>query len=226
MRKIYVSLVFILLSAAVSAVLTPCPQFGNACGDCSGLDEDSCEDSFWKNDGSCYLCAWDGEQCVQSTQTQCGCPEPGSEICTDEKDNDCDGFIDCDDSDCIEHPNCMSTTTTTTTSTTETTSTTIPEFETDCDDDIDNDLDQLVDCDDSDCFNDPACQETTTTTETTCTTSTTETTSTTTSSTTSTTTETTSTTSSTPSVPEFSTGSVILIALIGFAVIFFLTKRK
>ena len=39
-------------------------------------------------------------ECVQDN-------EPVSEICNDELDNDCDGYIDCGDEDCLEDENCI-----------------------------------------------------------------------------------------------------------------------
>lgn len=60
-----------------------------------------------------------------------------AEDCTDGQDNDCDGLVDCDDSDC--EAAC---------------------FELDCSDGQDGDGDGDIDCDDSDCADDLACIET------------------------------------------------------------------
>ena len=60
------------------------------------------------------------------------------EICDDGIDNDDDGFIDCDDFDCLGDPACA------------------VEI---CDDGIDNDDDGFIDCDDLDCTGDPACED-------------------------------------------------------------------
>jgi hypothetical protein len=67
---------------------------------------------------------------------------PAAESCTDGTDNDCDGDVDCDDSDCSADPACQVCT---------------PVAES-CTDDTDNDCDGDVDCDDSDCSDDPSCQ--------------------------------------------------------------------
>lgn len=60
------------------------------------------------------------------------------EICDDSTDNDCDGKIDCDDSDCASEADCA-----------------VVE---DCNNDIDDDGDDKVDCDDSDCSTETACE--------------------------------------------------------------------
>ncbi len=62
--------------------------------------------------------------------------------CTDEEDNDSDGEIDCNDSDCSSTSDCPSTSSSP---------------ETNCTDDIDNDDDGDADCDDSDCDSDSSC---------------------------------------------------------------------
>jgi hypothetical protein len=71
-----------------------------------------------------------------------GSINPGAtEVCDDGADNDCDGAVDCDDTDCDSDPAC---------------DICIPEPEV-CDDGADNDCDGAVDCDDTDCDSDPAC---------------------------------------------------------------------
>jgi hypothetical protein len=57
--------------------------------------------------------------------------------CIDGIDNDNDGLVDCDDSDCAREPGC--------------------EELGNCGDGIDNDLDGDIDCNDSDCSTDPGC---------------------------------------------------------------------
>jgi hypothetical protein len=60
--------------------------------------------------------------------------------CSDGRDNDGDGLVDCDDPSCAGLGGCPG-----------------GGGAEICDDLVDNDLDGLVDCDDSDCANDPAC---------------------------------------------------------------------
>jgi hypothetical protein len=62
------------------------------------------------------------------------------EVCNDGVDNDCDGLIDCADSDCSANPACAPIC--------------MPEV---CNDGLDNDCDGFVDCADSDCSANPAC---------------------------------------------------------------------
>ncbi len=57
--------------------------------------------------------------------------------CDDGVDNDLDGLVDCEDSDCLADDDCIE----------------------DCDDGVDNDLDGLVDCEDGDCLADDDCIE-------------------------------------------------------------------
>ena len=65
----------------------------------------------------------------------CSACTPTTENCTDGLDNDCDGAVDCRDSNCSANPACV---------------TCRPLAEV-CDDGIDNDCDQAIDCADSDC---------------------------------------------------------------------------
>ncbi|PKN45018.1 MAG: hypothetical protein CVU59_10185 [Deltaproteobacteria bacterium HGW-Deltaproteobacteria-17] len=60
------------------------------------------------------------------------------EKCTDGKDNDGDGLVDCDDPDCVEDASCQA----------------AMEI---CDDHQDNDGDSWVDCDDPDCYASAVC---------------------------------------------------------------------
>jgi len=60
--------------------------------------------------------------------------------CSDTVDNDGDGMVDCDDTDCTSDPACA------------------PAPVENCTDGIDNDGDGAIDCADGDCTSDPACQ--------------------------------------------------------------------
>jgi hypothetical protein len=74
--------------------------------------------------------------------TACGDDDGGAgeTNCADNLDNDGDGRIDCQDSDCFDAPACGGT------------------GENNCSDGVDNDDDGFTDCLDSDCDNDPDCQ--------------------------------------------------------------------
>ncbi len=63
--------------------------------------------------------------------------DPLFELCDDGVDDDNDGDVDCDDTDCATDPICL------------------PEV--DCHDDLDNDGDDHIDCADFDCVSTPAC---------------------------------------------------------------------
>lgn len=68
--------------------------------------------------------------------------KPGvNELCSDGKDNNCDGLIDCADSSCQTTPACSC----------------IPGSIETCDDKQDNDCDGLIDCNDPDCKGAPMC---------------------------------------------------------------------
>ncbi len=110
----------------------------------------SCSDK-----GVCTLCA---KPCAGELYQECDTLQiPGFEAierhCTDTLDNDCNGFVDCADTECksywrCQHPGCS-----------------IPEgadasfqtLETFCEDTLDNDCDGFVDCTDSDCSAFPLC---------------------------------------------------------------------
>ncbi len=120
---------------------------------------DGCETPC--GDGTC--CASERCACVPD----CGTP-PASEalLCSDQIDNDCDGDTDCTDADCVSGPDC--------TGGCGNMACTPPEDSCNCpadcaappaneiagmtcNDGADNDCDGSVDCDDSDCADDPAC---------------------------------------------------------------------
>jgi hypothetical protein len=62
------------------------------------------------------------------------------EICYNGRDDDGDGWIDCEDPDCASDPNCL-----------------CEPFETSCWDGRDNDCDGMFDCEDPECWDDPWC---------------------------------------------------------------------
>ncbi|MBU0636258.1 hypothetical protein KKE06_04495 [Candidatus Micrarchaeota archaeon] len=124
----------------------------------------ACQDEEWDcriayeaiSDIGCsydYTCEWNDPPSVQNVCEKLGITEQGGpiyacvgidlgpepEVCYDDKDNDADGLIDCEDSDCAASIHCT-------------------EFEI-CNDEIDNDNDGLIDCrEDPDCEGDIVCE--------------------------------------------------------------------
>jgi len=49
----------------------------------------------------------EGQSCTQIVTGQCGCTPDNEQNCDDEKDNDGDGMIDCEDPDCEDDPDCQ-----------------------------------------------------------------------------------------------------------------------
>ncbi|MCH8967893.1 MAG: hypothetical protein IIA66_02100 [Planctomycetes bacterium] len=87
---------------------THVPAMGSCCGDgpCEGSEDGfNCEIDCGPppvcNDGTC-----------DPGEDQCNCAAdcgtPSSEVCTNGVDDDCDGAVDCDDSDCSGDPACSS----------------------------------------------------------------------------------------------------------------------
>jgi len=120
----------------------------NRWGDYSAMSVDPQDDcTFWytqeyySNNGSfdfkTRIAALPGPSCAGGG----GCIPTGAEICTGGADEDCDTFVDCDDTDCSLDPACASC---------------VPVAEI-CTGGLDEDCDGFVDCDDSDCDLDPAC---------------------------------------------------------------------
>lgn len=68
----------------------------------------------------------------------CGGGPAGEATCTDTIDDDADGLVDCDDTDCDGDDACI----------------VLPET---CTGDADEDRDTFIDCEDDDCWEDPAC---------------------------------------------------------------------
>jgi hypothetical protein len=89
----------------------------------------------------CMADAGAAPTCVPTHGVCCGGSKPAAaEVCNDGKDNDCDGKVDCDDTDCAHAANCEIC---------------VPELTWEfCTDGKDNDCNGLVDCDD------PQCQDT------------------------------------------------------------------
>ncbi|NIP38907.1 MAG: M23 family metallopeptidase [Candidatus Dadabacteria bacterium] len=118
------------------------PSASYCCGDaiCEGAeDTSSCEIDCTAavcGDGTC-----DGSEDICFCSADCGSPA-GSELsCTDGSDDDCDGAVDCSDSDCGSDPACSSSCTPTHSN----------EKGKRCSDGIDNDCDGLIDGADTDC---------------------------------------------------------------------------
>jgi hypothetical protein len=109
----------------------PCTLDSCIDGKCSYGPKDADQDGFV--DGQCG-----GQDCDD------GNPQikPGvNELCSDGKDNNCDGLTDCGDPQCFGQPNCACTAS-----------------EIKCQDTADDDCDGLTDCADPDCASTPACQ--------------------------------------------------------------------
>lgn len=85
-------------------------------------------------DGHAWLCGNSGDDCNDEDPA---IHADATEICNDDKDNDCDGLVDCDDPSCADWPSCAG-------------------IE-DCDNGEDDDGDRMVDCEDLDCLGDPHC---------------------------------------------------------------------
>ncbi len=79
----------------------------------------------------------DADGVVDCQDSDCSNNSACPEVCDDGLDNDYDGYADCRDSECADHPSCAEI----------------------CDDDLDNDYDGYTDCQDSDCADDLNCVE-------------------------------------------------------------------
>jgi hypothetical protein len=104
-------------------------------------------------------------------ENQCNCAAdcgayPSTEVaaCTDFVDNDCDTYVDCDDSDCSLDPVCAVPYCGDGNCDENESQCSCPEdceaapfSETHCSDSVDNDCDELIDCDDPDCTDDASC---------------------------------------------------------------------
>ena len=69
---------------------------------------DPCVDAICKSDSYCCNQDWD-DVCTGAVGQICGkqCPGATELICNDAKDNDTDGFVDCDDPDCKGDASCV-----------------------------------------------------------------------------------------------------------------------
>ncbi len=126
----------------------------------SGSDPD------WKR-GALAVC---GDGSCEGAEGPCNCPAdcddpPSTETsCTDFADNDCDTFVDCDDTDCSVDPVCAVPYCGDGFCDEDESSCTCAEdcgapltVESDCSDGLDNDCDDAIDCDDLDCSDDESC---------------------------------------------------------------------
>ncbi len=126
-----------ILDAACDAGDGECCAPGNGS---PGCDDELGEDCVCAQDPFCCNVQWDGI-CADLYENQCGGACTGTEICDNGIDDDQDGFIDCDDVDSVNDPNCIA-----------------PGVELICNNGVDDDGDGDVDCSDSDCALDPNCQ--------------------------------------------------------------------
>jgi hypothetical protein len=108
------------------------------------IDTSACDEECTRtNHGpSCLTdddCTETGERCFWiGGTTGCKCCIVPFEACDNGIDDDSDGDIDCDDTDCFDDPDCV-------------------DVETDCGNNEDDDGDGFRDCDDCDCLEEPAC---------------------------------------------------------------------
>src|SRR5690606_10412089 len=88
----------------------------------------------------------DVDDCGTSLDCLSGCVPSGETetTCQDAKDDDCDGFVDCDDVDCADESSCVGD---------------CEPVAEQCGDSQDNDCDGFADCLDSDCATSAACCE-------------------------------------------------------------------
>ncbi len=100
--------------------------------------------ALWETGEVVSCSANDGLLCLMADQPDGVCDHDymvrflcPSEVCDDGVDNDGDGVVDCQDSNCVGDPSCDEV----------------------CNDGIDNDYDGATDCQDSDCVGDPSCDE-------------------------------------------------------------------
>jgi hypothetical protein len=120
-------------SSGTGAVDCSDPRCSSGSSECTNVPVPT--GSYCCGDTTCDL----GEDCA-TCALDCN---NGPEDCSNGTDEDCDGAIDCADSDCATDPACVCTPTTE-----------------NCTNGSDDDCDGDVDCDDADCSSDPACDTT------------------------------------------------------------------
>ena len=136
------------------------PSSRYCCGDgvCEGAEDAiNCEVDC----GAGPVC---GDGTCDPGEDECNCSQdcgtPPAEICGNGIDDDCDGYSDCDDVDCFGDPSCPTCGDGTCDpgedqcNCSQDCGTPPAEI---CDNGVDDDCDGFTDCDDSDCFGDPAC---------------------------------------------------------------------
>ena len=139
--------------------------------DGSGWTVDTGTWADWQRDAVVGFC---GDGACAGSEDQCNCaldcgahPSDEAGLCTDLADNDCDGPVDCDDSDCTFDAACIEPFCGDGFCDLDETQCDCPEDcgpapfdETSCTDGVDNDCDGDFDCDDPDCSDDQACTST------------------------------------------------------------------
>jgi len=111
--------------------------------------------------GNCGNGTCESEESRCTCAADCGAPETTELMCSDGQDDDCDGAVDCDDTDCSAScgPTCgdMSCDPGETSCNCPTDCGAAGSMESSCSDGQDDDCDGLVDCDDADCTGTVAC---------------------------------------------------------------------
>jgi beta-glucanase (GH16 family) len=143
---------------------------GTAGGDTSGMVFPTTYEVDWVRIWQLNSSTYCGDGTCSGPEDSCNCsddcgPPPASEsVCDDGLDDDCDGNTDCDDTDCNGDPACVPPSCGDSTCAPAEDQCNCPEdcgtppaTETTCNDGMDEDCDGDVDCDDSNCNNDPAC---------------------------------------------------------------------
>ena len=72
-------------------------------GACDYSADKYCNEGVWTSQ---YYCNVDRCGAIDESQDTCYCQATGLEVCNDQVDNDCDGYIDCTDSECDDETYC------------------------------------------------------------------------------------------------------------------------